>query len=84
MHVRKFGEEGAKGVVTDIVNISSVSGLRGAPTGVACCSSKHAVTGMTKAAADELGQFDIRVNSLHPGTVKADMSVVDGGMICDL
>ncbi len=57
-----------------IVNISSVSGLRGAPTGVAYCASKHAVTGMTRAAASELGQFDIRVNSLHPGSVQTDMS----------
>lgn len=57
-----------------IVNISSVSGLRGAPTGVAYCSSKHAVTGMTKAAASELGQFNIRVNSLHPGTIQTAMS----------
>jgi 3alpha(or 20beta)-hydroxysteroid dehydrogenase len=57
-----------------IVNISSVSGLRGAPTGVAYCSSKHAVTGMTKAAASELGQFNIRVNSLHPGTVETALS----------
>ncbi len=57
-----------------IVNISSVTGLRGAPTGVAYCSSKHAVTGMTKAAAAELGQFNIRVNSLHPGTVDTALS----------
>jgi 3alpha(or 20beta)-hydroxysteroid dehydrogenase len=57
-----------------IVNISSVSGLRGAPTGVAYCAAKHAVTGMTKAAASELGQFNIRVNSLHPGTVLTDMA----------
>lgn len=57
-----------------IVNISSVSGLRGAPTGVAYCASKHAVTGMTKAAASELGQFGIRVNSLHPGAVDTALS----------
>ena len=57
-----------------IVNISSVSGLFGAPTGVAYCASKHAVTGMTKAAAAELGQHNIRVNSVHPGTIQTDMS----------
>jgi 3alpha(or 20beta)-hydroxysteroid dehydrogenase len=60
-----------------IVNISSVSGLRGAPTGSAYCSSKHAVTGMTKAAASELGQFNIRVNSLHPGTIDTAMAGQD-------
>lgn len=57
-----------------IVNISSVSGLFGAPTGVAYCSSKHAVTSMTKAAAAELGTHNIRVNSVHPGTIETPLA----------
>ena len=38
-----------------IVNISSVDGLVSAPTAIAYSASKHAVTGMTKGAAAELG-----------------------------
>lgn len=32
-------------------------------------ASKHAVTGMARAFAAELGKHEIRVNSVHPGPV---------------
>jgi 3alpha(or 20beta)-hydroxysteroid dehydrogenase len=57
-----------------IVNISSVDGLVSAPTAIAYSASKHAVTGMTKGAAAELGQFGIRVNSVHPGVIESPMA----------
>lgn len=60
--------------VGSIVNISSVDGLVSAPTAIAYSASKHAVTGMTKGAAAELGQFNIRVNSVHPGIVETPMA----------
>jgi len=56
-----------------IVNISSVEGLTGAAGLSAYSASKFAVRGMTKAAAGELGQFGIRVNSVHPGGVITSM-----------
>jgi 3alpha(or 20beta)-hydroxysteroid dehydrogenase len=52
-----------------IVNISSVSGILGRPGAVAYTASKYAVTGMTKVAAGEFGQDNIRVNSVHPGAI---------------
>ena len=57
-----------------IVNISSVDGLVSAPTAIAYSASKHAVTGMTKGAAAELGQYEIRVNSVHPGVIESPMA----------
>jgi 3alpha(or 20beta)-hydroxysteroid dehydrogenase len=56
-----------------IVNTSSTAGLVGAPTSIAYVASKFAVTGMTKAAAIDLGQYGIRVNSVHPGPVATPM-----------
>lgn len=57
-----------------IINISSVDGLRGAPTAMAYCSSKFAVNGITRCAAAELGADKIRVNTVHPGVIKTPMA----------
>jgi 3alpha(or 20beta)-hydroxysteroid dehydrogenase len=56
-----------------IVNVSSTGGLEGVPQSIAYAASKHAVTGMSKTAAIELGRYGIRVNSLHPGGVDTAM-----------
>jgi len=57
-----------------IINISSIEGMAGT---VAChgyTATKFAVRGLTKSTALELGQFGIRVNSVHPGLVKTPMA----------
>lgn len=56
-----------------IVNLSSVEGLGGNRFLVAYTASKFAVRGMTKAAAIELAEFGIRVNSVHPGGIDTPM-----------
>ena len=56
-----------------IVNISSIAGMQGSPGSIAYGASKWAVRGMTKSAAQELGRFGVRVNSIHPGLIDTDM-----------
>ena len=53
-----------------IVNLSSIAGTRGIPEHAAYGASKWAVRGLSKVAASELGQWDIRVNTVHPGAVE--------------
>lgn len=57
-------EDGGSVVIT-----SSVAGLVGTPGMVAYTTSKHAVIGTMRVAAKELGERNIRVNTVHPGQV---------------
>ncbi|KAL2830403.1 oxidoreductase [Aspergillus pseudoustus] len=55
---------------SSIVNISSLYGLKGAPQSGPYCTSKHAIIGLTRAAAREAGPSgNIRVNAVCPGAV---------------
>ncbi len=56
-----------------IILISSAAGVKMQPFMVHYTASKHAVTGMARAFAAELGKHSIRVNSVHPGPVETAM-----------
>jgi len=57
-----------------IINISSQMGHVGAPRRTVYCASKHAIEGMTKALAWELGQQNIRVNTLCPTFIETSLT----------
>ncbi len=56
-----------------IVNISSISGLRGAPRRSVYAATKAALDGMTRALAMEFGPAGLRVNAVAPGVVETEM-----------
>lgn len=57
-----------------LINVSSQMGHVGSPGRTVYCASKHAVEGLTKALAWELGSCGIRVNSLCPTFIETDMT----------
>lgn len=56
-----------------IINSSSVAGLTGSSGLCAYVASKHAVLGLTRAAAVEWGAKGIRVNCINPGPIESRM-----------
>jgi 3alpha(or 20beta)-hydroxysteroid dehydrogenase len=57
-----------------IVNISSTAGLVGFPGMSAYATSKWALRGLTKCAALDLADHNIRVLSVHPGLVRTPLN----------
>ena len=57
-----------------IVNAASIAGLIGSPMLPAYTASKHAVVGMTRAAARFYGKSRIRVNCVCPGPVETPLA----------
>jgi NAD(P)-dependent dehydrogenase (short-subunit alcohol dehydrogenase family) len=57
-----------------IVNLTSVGGVMGVPNRAAYVSSKHAVVGLTREMAIELGKQGIRVNAVAPGMIRTPMT----------
>lgn len=66
--VPHIGERGGS-----VVIISSTNGLRGTANSAHYTSSKHALVGLARTLANELGSQRIRVNTVHPGAVATPM-----------
>jgi SDR family mycofactocin-dependent oxidoreductase len=65
-------EQGTGGA---IVFTSSVAGLRGLPYLADYSAAKHGVVGLAKVLANELAQYRIRVNTVHPWGVDTGLKV---------
>jgi glucose 1-dehydrogenase len=56
-----------------IVNTGSVNSQRPQPNSTVYTAAKHAVAGMTKAAAIDYAQYGVRVNAVLPGAIRTPM-----------
>jgi len=64
----------AAGLPGSLITVSSQMGVVGAPRRTLYCASKHALEGMTKALAWELGPAGIRVNTICPTFIETAMT----------
>ncbi|WP_406070769.1 mycofactocin-coupled SDR family oxidoreductase [Micromonospora sp. NBC_01638] len=58
-----------------VVIISSTAGLIGAPNQAHYTASKHGLQGLMGTLANELGEHNIRVNTVNPGMVNTEMAM---------
>jgi NAD(P)-dependent dehydrogenase (short-subunit alcohol dehydrogenase family) len=57
-----------------VVNVASIYGLKPGDIGHApYATSKHALVGLTKSAASDYGQMNLRVNAVAPGFTHSEM-----------
>ena len=75
----QVSREVVKGLITaglpgSIINISSQMGLVGSPRRTVYCATKHAIEGMTKALAWEVGRHGIRVNTICPTFIETALT----------
>ncbi|XP_012278537.1 uncharacterized protein LOC105698666 isoform X1 [Orussus abietinus] len=62
----------------NIVNVSSVNGIRSFPNVLAYCMSKSAVDQFTRCVALELAEKQVRVNSVNPGVTETNLHKTSG------
>jgi NAD(P)-dependent dehydrogenase (short-subunit alcohol dehydrogenase family) len=67
--LRIMREQGAGSVV----NVTSVAGVDGIDNSGPYCATKHALVGLTKCAAMEMGKLGVRVNNVAPGATGTEM-----------
>jgi 3-hydroxybutyrate dehydrogenase/3-oxoacyl-[acyl-carrier protein] reductase len=61
-----------------VITMSSVEGKMGKPGLSIYVAAKHAINGLTKSAAQEVGTLGITVNSVCPGAIETDIMAAEG------
>ncbi len=71
-HMLRAGKGGS------VIMISSSAGLKGQAFTQGYTAAKHGVVGLCRALSVELGEYNIRVNSIHPAGVATPMGTAPG------
>jgi NAD(P)-dependent dehydrogenase (short-subunit alcohol dehydrogenase family) len=66
-----------------IINVASTAGLVGYRAFAGYVTAKHALIGLTRAAALDLAPLKVRVNALCPGSVRDD-AMLEGRMLAEI
>lgn len=66
-----------------IINLTSISGLRGNAGQVNYSASKAAIIGMTRSLAKEIAKRKVRVNAVAPGFIETDMTAQLNPLVID-
>jgi 3-hydroxybutyrate dehydrogenase len=67
-----------------IINVSSLEGKCGKPGVSTYVTAKHAINGLTKSCAHEVGTLGITVNALCPGGIETDIMADEGPKAAEL
>lgn len=77
-HLMQLCLPSLKEVKGNVVNVSSITGLRAFPGIAAYCSSKAALDQLTRCAALEWANDGVRVNGINPGVVETHLHRAGG------
>lgn len=66
-----------QGTGGSVILISSMAGLKAVPNTANYTSAKHALVGLARTVAKEAGEYNIRVNTVHPGSIPTKLLLHD-------
>lgn len=73
-HFRRMADEGRAARARKVVNVSSISGLFGAPTQFSYSAAKSALVGMTRSLAKDWGRYNVTVNCVAFGVIETRLT----------
>ena len=73
-HFQQMASEGRAARVRKVVNVSSISGLFGAPTQFSYSAAKSALVGMTRSLAKDWGRWNVTVNCVAFGFIQTRLT----------